>query len=121
MTPVEEWERCKPWIEAALERTGGTHTIEDVERQIAEQKAVFLAGKSAALVCEILIYPQMRVFRIWLGGGDGEELKSWLPELSDLARAYGCSRLRIEGRHGWVRALRHMQLDRSWSVIEKEI
>jgi len=29
-TQVNELERCRPWIEAALEYSGGTHEFEDV-------------------------------------------------------------------------------------------
>ena len=35
-TQVNELERCRPWIEAALEYSGGTHKFEDVAKGIVE-------------------------------------------------------------------------------------
>lgn len=120
MVPAEEWERVKPFLIPAIERDG-THTLSDVEAKIFAHKAILLAGEKSALVAEVDEYPQTKVLRIWLGGGDLNELKSWLNELLELGRSLGCSRLKIEGRDGWVRALKSLGLDRSWSVIEKDI
>ena len=35
---VNELERCRPWIEAALEYSGGTHSFEDIALGIKEAR-----------------------------------------------------------------------------------
>ena len=32
--PVDEMERCRDWIEAALEYSGGTHNFDDIKQGI---------------------------------------------------------------------------------------
>ena len=36
---MTEWERCRPWIEAALIYADGTHSIEDIAAGIASGAA----------------------------------------------------------------------------------
>jgi hypothetical protein len=39
---ASEWARCRPWIQAALEKAAGLQTVENVERLIAERIYVFV-------------------------------------------------------------------------------
>lgn len=101
-----EWARCAPWIEAALEHCGGTHTLDDVRAVVERGDATFWAGRKAAMVTEVCAYPQFTTFNFWLAGGDLGELRD---ELRLLAEAYyaarGCRYATITGRAGWARAL----------------
>ena len=98
MMPVGEWERCRGWIAAALEYTGGTHTIDDVLAAIVSGRAFLLAGERSALVCEVQVYPQMRVLHIWLAGGELAELRTLNEQMDELARHLKCQRVTISGR-----------------------
>lgn len=116
-----EWQRCRPWIESALAYSGDTHTIEDIEAAIGEQKMIFLAGAKCALVCEVIIYPRLRAFHIVLAGGDLTELRAFDQNLAELARALACTRITIAGRPGWARALKDLGYAPGWTVLCKEI
>lgn len=106
MTFEDEWARCAPWIEAALEHGGATHALEDIEALVRAREARFWAGREAAVVTEVQTWPRMKVLNVWLAGGDLAELRD---ELRPLVEAYGvaegCQRMLVPGRQGWARAL----------------
>lgn len=115
-----EWSRCAPWIEAALEHAG-THTLADVEALVRTRECRFWAGREAALITEVQVWPQRKVLLLWLAGGDLDELRD---ELRPMAEAYGrdqgCDVVRISGRQGWVRALRGEGYEPvSWSCAKE--
>jgi hypothetical protein len=62
-------EKCKEWIEAALEYSGGTHTIEDVEDAIRSGRMQLWPAERACAVTEIVVYPRKTVLHVFLGGG----------------------------------------------------
>ena len=101
----EHWERCKHYIHDALEYAGGSHTIQDVAVAIAEGKAQFFPLSRSAIVTEIVDYPQKAMCRIWLAGGDLEELLEAEVALSAWAKTQGCDGMEIIGRRGWSRKL----------------
>lgn len=121
MLPEGEWERVRPWIQAALEYAGGTHTIEDVLAAIEAERAFLLVGERSALVCEIETFPRMKVLHIWLAGGDLEELRSLNDQMDDMARTLGCSRVTISGRKGWERALYDLDYRPMYFTVAKDI
>lgn len=105
MTYADEWTRCRPWIEAAVARTGGTHTIEDIEKRLAEGTAQFWPGQRSAAVTQICEYPQAKWLSIWLAGGDLGELVGMVPTWRNFAAFHGCENISITGRRGWERVL----------------
>lgn len=101
-----EWTRCAPWIEAALARAGGTHNLADVRVLVESCECRFWAGRNAAMVTEVQVWPRTTWFLFWLAGGDLLELRDELrPSGEAYARERGCSRVLIVGRQGWARAL----------------
>lgn len=106
MIPPSEWERCKAWIEAALEYGGGTHDIEDVRAMCEVGDARFWPGRNCAAVTEIYDYPKAKVLHLWLNGGDMDEL---IHELRPRAEAWGiemgCTKATTAGRPGWDRVM----------------
>lgn len=102
-----EWARCAAWIEAALERSGATHSLADVRGLVLDRDAQFWPGRDAAIVTELHIYPRARVLHLWLAGGDLHELTD---ELLPKVEAWGrdtehCTRSTVMGRAGWERTL----------------
>jgi len=116
-----DWERCRPWIEAALPYAGGTHTIEDIEAEIGRGQLALMAGRESAMLCEIRNYPRLRALHIFLAGGDLKELRSFNAMMDNAARVMECSRISIGGRHGWERALSDLGYRKRWTVLSKEI
>jgi hypothetical protein len=118
---AEEWRRCKPWIEAALPYAGGTHTIEDLEREILSGRMALIPRERSAFVVELIIYPRLKALHIFLAAGDLSELKAFDPHMDEIARSLGCSRVTIAGRKGFARALKDLGFQEKWTVLAKEI
>lgn len=98
---MNEWERCSPWIQAALDYGGNLFALEDVLDAVQKGQAQFWPGKKSALVTEIKQYPRKRLCNVWLAGGDLEELKQMSVYVKDFAKASKCDGLLVQGRPGW--------------------
>lgn len=119
---AQEWERCRHWIEAALETAPGLETIEDVERSIESGGYVFFSGPSCAVVCEVREYKKKRVFWIVHGGGNlGQLLDEMEPVLCDYARACGCDLIMGGGREGWKKPCEKRGYRFGWLVMVKDL
>ena len=102
-----EWARCAPWLQAALDHAGRTHSLADVRQAIARGEAGFWPGAASALVAVVETDPGERRLLIWLAGGDRSELEeTLLPRVEAWGRAGGCRRALVIGRDGWARTLR---------------
>lgn len=122
MSFASEWARCAPWLDAALEHGGRTHTLPDVEGLIRRGEAQFWPGARAAGVTVIEQDPQERRLLVWLAGGELQELRDrLLPRAEAWARARGCRRLLLIGRPGWERALKDQKFAPVARVIGKEL
>ena len=105
-TPLRrEWERCRGWLEAAAE--GSLRGIAVAERAVFEGRAQLHPGKRCAIVTELdEPAPGMRVVSVWLAGGEMDEIRAMIPGLMAQFRLQGCSKVLVEGRRGWERALK---------------
>lgn len=122
VAPETEWERCKPWIEAALQYADGTHTIDDVLAEIVSENAILWPGARCACVTQIVIYPRKRYLTYWLAGGDLKELvETLLPIIEDFARAAKFDRITAPGRKGWLRVLSSKGYRPVWSICAKDL
>lgn len=119
---MNEWIRCRPWIEAALEYANGTHTIEDIEDGIAAGRYQFWAGKRAAIITEVIEYPQRKTILFFLIGGDLTELQEMEPRIVEWARTeLGCKESAGVGRRGFERAFSGHGYTQRWTCITKEL
>jgi len=113
MTPardLDRWFRCRDYIRAALEYGGDTHKEGDVALGIQEGRYQFWPGEKSAVVTQIVRYPNFRSVRIWLAGGDLEELLATERLIAAWAKDIGAKRIEIGGgRPGWERALKGYQ------------
>lgn len=110
MTDLEwatrEFERVWPFLEPAVERTGGAYDKACVWKAIESQKAQLWPGIKSAVVTEVISYPTgLKSLTQWLAGGDLDELIKIEKVLEKFARKQGCVRVEIIGRKGWKRAL----------------
>ena len=104
---VTDWPRVKEHILAALEYGGNTHGEEDVLTGINERKYQLWPGHRSAVVTEVIQYPRLKAVRIWLAGGDLQELMGMERAISAWAKDIGASRIEIGGgRPGWERTLK---------------
>ena len=100
----EQFERCREWIQDALDRDMiGTHNIDDIFDGIVSGQAQLWPCANAALVTDIEEYPRCKILRGWLAGGKLEEIVATEPVIREWAKAQGCNRVIIAGRRGWVR------------------
>ena len=100
-----ELERCKPWIEAALEYSGGTHDLSDIVEGLSKGVLQLWPTPKGCIVTEIVVYPKKRVLNVFLGGGELEQIMDMHSDVIDWAKAQGCSALTMSGRLGWKKPL----------------
>lgn len=110
-------------IEAALAYAGGTHTFEDVVREVESGNAQFWPGPNSCVVTQIDDAPSRRVLHFFLAAGDGDELAAMEPGLIEWGRDNGCTLARLVGRKGWERSF---LIGLGWArsehiILEKEL
>lgn len=115
---MTEWERCRPWIEAALTHAGDFYTADDIKAEIDAGDAVFWPGADAAVVTQFWDFPRAKAVNFWLAGGDLEELRVMHDAIIEWAKAKGCDHAIIAGRSGWSRALGYKP---AWTAMSKEL
>ncbi|ANN76814.1 hypothetical protein BAU07_06525 [Bordetella flabilis] len=118
----EKFADCSDWIEAALQYTGGTHTLSDIEDGVEAGHFQLWPGKRAVIVTEIVVYPRLKACQFFLAGGDLDELKEMVPCVEAWAKDLGCTRMTLAGRRGWERSfLKGLGYVPKWTVLGKEL
>ena len=79
--------------------------MSDVLRLVLSGDAQFWPFEDAAIVTEIIRYPQRTSLRFWLAGGNLETLAKAEPDIIEWSKKFDCNSVEIIGRRGWVRAL----------------
>lgn len=118
---TEEFNRCRPHIEAALEYSGGTHDIIDIYEGIYKGTMQLWPAEKSCLVTEIIVYPKKKVLNIFLGGGDLTEILDMHDDVINWAKAQGCEALNMTGRFGWKKPLAAHGWEPMHSSYVKEI
>lgn len=117
-----EFERCTPWIEAALEYTYGTHDLQSIRDGVEDGRYQFFFTPRGCAITQVSDYPLMRVLSIILYGGELENALEYLPMVEGWAAEQGCERVEITGRRGWVQALgRDAGYREAWTTVIKEL
>jgi len=102
-------------LKKPLEIDGYAYTAQDVLNSLINGKMQLWISWSrkkkkveAAIVTEIVDYPQKRACRYFLAGGDN--MKSWFKkmknEIEQWAKLNKCHRIELVGRKGWSRWLK---------------
>ena len=118
----QEAEKARPFIEAALEYSGGTHTFGDVVGALVSGEMQLWATDTAAVVTELQMFPQYRACNFFLAGGDMNQLAHFQRVIGEWAKAQGCQRLTITGRRGWERTfLKDEGYTPKWITFSKEL
>lgn len=118
---IDQFERCTPFIQRAVDRTDGLFHIDHVRVDIMNGHAQLFPAPNAALVTRIEIYPTgIKACNEWLAGGDMDELLKLEPEVAAWARdEIGCDRIYLAGRRGWERILKDYKA--SHTVLRKDL
>jgi hypothetical protein len=117
----DEIVRCRPWIEAALARSGGTHHFDDIVRGIYAGHFQFWPAENGCAVTEIITYPRKKVFHVFLAGGQMEQIVDMDASATEFARQNGCSAMSIAGRRGWSRVLQDNGWVETFTTLSKEL
>ena len=102
---LDELERCRGWIEAALEYSGGTHNFDDVVEGLKSGVLQLWPTPRGCIVTEIVLYPRKRVLNVFLGGGELDQILDMHTDVVDWAKAQGCTALTMSGRAGWKKTI----------------
>ena len=121
---LKEWDRCKPWIESALE--GTFYKIDDIEAMLKRphNPAQFWPGKTCALVTEVQQHGTEKVLFCWAAGsekGDMAEILALAPGIEAVGRLMGCSYAMSEGRSGWQKIMKPYGYEVASVVLKKAL
>ncbi len=102
----EQFERCWPWLAAARDLCGLTHTKDDIWAAIEDGRAQVWPLPHAAVLTTVDHHKTgLKELQQWLAGGDLAELVQCEALIVKWAKELGCSRVSIVGRRGWKKAL----------------
>lgn len=102
----DELERCRPWLEKALERTDGAYEWSDVLDGLASSHMQFWPAPKAAIVTQVVQSPRLKTLHVFLAGGDLDQVLDMVPSLEAFAAFNDCTALTMDGRRGWQRVLK---------------
>ena len=118
----EAWERSRPFLVDALEKSGGEYAIDDVLKEVEDDHAIFYPVRNGASVFRIALYPQKRMLRIWLAGGDMEANIDGVLEAAEFhAKEHECDGIEVIGRKGWERVLKPHGYEHKRVMLIKEL
>lgn len=100
-----EWDRCEPWLEAALATARDDRTLDDIFYAVVMGEMQFWPGRESAMVTQLLDHPNgRRECNVLLGGGTLDELEQMLVEIERFATANTATVMTVLGRRGWERS-----------------
>lgn len=113
-----ETARCRPWLEAACERSGFGMCFSDLVERLAYDNYRLWPGDKAAVVTE-QIGDRMNLL---LASGDYDELGVMSEVIGEYAKKQGIRQLIIFARRGWERTfLKDQGYKARWTVMEKTL
>lgn len=119
---IDQFEQARPHLERALERSNPDGLLMDeVQEAVTLGNARLWLDNNAAAVTEM--FGQMNaqgLQRIWLAGGDLEQLIALGYRAEQLARHLGMNRMVIEEtRPGWTRVLKEHGYREMTSLVKE--
>jgi hypothetical protein len=104
---VDDLDRHRHHIEAALDYAQHSHTFDDVVAMVLQGRLRLWSLPNSVMLTEVITYPRYQTYHMFLGGGDLQEILAMHPQVEQAAREAGCTKLSVTGRQGWVRALKN--------------
>lgn len=118
---INELERCRQWIEDALERGDDTHDYEDIVAGITSGKMQLWPAKDSCLVTEIIKYPKKKAINMFLIGGKLDTVLDMEKDVIEWAKAQKCDLIIGTGRKGWKKVLSPLGYQEAHITMAKEI
>jgi len=101
----KDWGKAKGYLVDALEYSDGMLDIDDIRDMLATNQADLWMGKDSAIVTQVIESRLAKALLYHLAGGDLKELAEMTKHIENLAKDKGCSKVLINGRAGWGKAL----------------
>ena len=115
-----EWACRQEQIERALKRGRDPMPIDQVTDMLEEGSAQAWFAENSTVITEIYERGDKRICKIWLAGGNLEEVMALKSEkIEPWAIQLGCDRMLIAGRDGWHKLL--PDYDRAGVILIKEL
>jgi len=102
---INIFEYCRPWLEAALEKSGGLNTLDEIKRGIASEKMQLWPAERGCIVTEIVVYHHTKAINVFLAGGELDQILQMTENVKEWAQKQGCSFAQFDGRLGWQKPL----------------
>ena len=118
---IWELERCRDWIQSALDVGHNTHDVEDIEDLVFQGNCQLWAGPDGCVVTNVLEYPNYRALDIWLCGGELEQIMDMLPDIERFAEYINAKRITSCGRPGWLKLLEPHGFSKGLLCVNKDI
>jgi len=125
------WEDARKHLLRAEGRFNGKCTVDDIGKLVAKGELDLWAVADdeneqeivGAIVTRLFETPRKKIMEIMVCAGDGlnDHLYESMKELENFARLNHCDVMRVEGRKGWVRALKPYGLNETSTIVEKEL
>ena len=103
------WNEIEPLIKKALD---DCYTADDILKGLVFEKfQLFISWENkveSAVVTEVAQYPQKKILRYFLAGGNN--INNWLEpiqkKIEKFAKLNNCNSIEVAGRKGWARKLK---------------
>ena len=103
------WNEIEPLIKKALD---DCYTTDDILKGLVFEKfQLFISRENkveSAVVTEVAQYPQKKILRYFLAGGNN--INNWLEPIQEkiekFAKLNNCNSIEVAGRKGWARKLK---------------
>tara|TARA_B100000949_G_scaffold13795_1_gene10564 strand:- start:1625 stop:2026 length:402 start_codon:yes stop_codon:yes gene_type:complete len=122
---TEAWERNKPYMVSALEKSGDQYDVDDLLTMIKDGHAIFYPVQNGAAVFRVAVYPKRRRLSLWLIGGEvGEgvaKLDAVMEAAEFLAKEHGCDGIECIGQIAYKRVLEPFGYRHKGVVLTKEL
>ncbi len=103
---MTEIDRCREWIQAALDKGGNTHSFDDIKAAILKGSMQLWPAPDACAVTEIIRYPRKKCVHIFLAAGNLNTILDAQPSFEAWAVQQGCELITLTGRMGWLKTLK---------------
>ena len=125
MNIQEELIRCRDWIQSALEKGGDTHDFKHIVDGVQSGHMQLWPGERGCAVTEILVYPNKKIFHVFLAGGDQGHGINQIMDMHDdaveFAKRNDCQGMTVSGRAGWKKILAERGWKQQFVTLAKEL
>lgn len=87
------------------------------------QMQLWVVPEKAAMITQVLVYPQHKVLLVPILAGD--DMDEWLPDivetLEHFAKHMGCKYIEERGRPGWGKVLDKYGFKKAFVTLRKEV